>query len=200
MQRYSDIAFTAPVQRRQTRDGSRDHYEQAALRGEPPAGLGADEQTLIGSADSFYLASTSSTGWPYIQHRGGPTGFAHVVDPETIAWAERVGNRQHVTAGNLDHDDRVTLFFMDYPNRARLKLFGRARRIDEPASDLVQRLGGGRVTGVVIVRVEAFDWNCPKYITPRYTTDAVRSITEQLQQRVDQLEAELARLRSNRCP
>lgn len=190
MQRYSDIAFTDEVKDRQRIDGSRQNYEQAA-ESAAPSELGPNEQAFITAADSFYVASVSSSGWPYIQHRGGPTGFVHVIDGTTIAWLERHGNRQYVTAGNLDHDDRVALFFMDYANRARLKLYGHAARIDAPSADDVERLGGGRATGLLTVRVEAFNWNCSKYITERYTGDAVRAVLEPLQRRIQELEAEL---------
>jgi hypothetical protein len=188
MHRFGDIAFTSAVQHRQSIDGSRAHYAQ---QHDAPTGLGSDEQAFLRSADSLYLASVSETGWPYLQHRGGPVGFVHVLDDTTIAWLERSGNRQHVTAGNLDGDDRVAIFVMDYPNRARLKLLGHATRIDEPGDELLARLGGGRTTGLIRVEIEAFDWNCPKYITPRYTAEAVNAIVEPLQQRIRELEDRL---------
>ena len=111
MQRYNDIAFTDDVKARQVIDGSRDHYAKDDLRDAPP-GLGPDERRFIERADSFYLGSVNADGWPYIQHRGGPPGFVHLLDDTTLAWAERWGNRQHVTAGNLDRDDRVLLAYL----------------------------------------------------------------------------------------
>lgn len=197
MRRYDDIAFTDEVKLRQELDGSRASYEQAARQTEPPAALGPHEQAFIRAADSFYLASVSSSGWPYIQHRGGPAGFVHLVDDVTLAWLERHGNRQYITAGNLDHDDRVALFFMDYPERARLKLHGHAERIDQPEPELVERLGGGRATGAMIVRVETLAWNCSKYITPRYTSETVRAAVQPLERRIHELEHLLARAAEN---
>ncbi|MGK5450310.1 pyridoxamine 5'-phosphate oxidase family protein, partial [Streptomyces radiopugnans] len=103
--------------------------------------LGPDEIAFIAERDSFYLASVGETGWPYVQHRGGPPGFLHALDPGTLAFVDYRGNRQYITVGNLDHDDRISLLFMDYPARARLKVYGRARAVDPPeAGDLLARL------------------------------------------------------------
>ncbi len=189
MKHFGDIAFTDAVQRRQEIDGSRSHYTTVHAA---PVGLGPSEQAFLRATDSLYLASVSEAGWPYLQHRGGPVGFVHVIDETTIAWLERNGNRQHITAGNLDGDDRVAIFVMDYPNRARLKLLGRATRIDDPNDELIARFGGGRATGLLQVRIEAFDWNCPKFITPRYTADAVRAVVEPLERRIAELERALS--------
>lgn len=166
--RFFDLAFTPAVQAEQVRRGSRAVYARAAASAATPADLelGPREVAFLGARDSFYLASVSETGWPYIQHRGGPPGFVRVPDGQTIAWAELRGNRQYVTAGNVAHDDRVALFFMDYAARRRLKLLGRMTLVEpEPAE------GDGAVEALAVVRVAAFDWNCPQHITPRYTKD-----------------------------
>jgi predicted pyridoxine 5'-phosphate oxidase superfamily flavin-nucleotide-binding protein len=166
--RFFELAFTPAVQAVQRRRGSRPMYARAAASDAAPAdrALGPREVAFLGARDSFYLASVSETGWPYIQHRGGPPGFVRVPDGQTIAWAELRGNRQYLTAGNVAHDDRVALFFMDYAARRRLKLLGRMTLVEpEPA----QR--DSAVEALAVVRVAAFDWNCPQHITPRYTED-----------------------------
>ena len=175
MERFFDLVFDPDTLGHQRRRGSHDRYE-AARALPPPAGLGEGEIEFLARRDSFYLASVGANGWPYVQHRGGPAGFVRVVDPTHLAWAERSGNRQYVTAGHVDHDDRVAIIAVDYPHRQRLKLLGHARFDPEPGADLLERLGiEGRLEGLVTVEVAAFDWNCPKYITPRFTVEEVRA-------------------------
>lgn len=175
---FFDIAFTANVRALQERMGSREAYGQGENEPEQEAVLGAHEIAFIEARDSFYLGTVGETGWPYVQHRGGPAGFLKVLDQRTIGCADFEGNRQYVSAGNLAGDDRVSLFLMDYPNQARLKIFGRARVIDEDAEpELLARLDNpryrARVERGIVFRIEGFDWNCPKYITPRHTQDEV---------------------------
>jgi len=135
---------------------------------------------FLEARDSFYLGSVGDDGWPYVQHRGGPVGFLKVVGPAQIAWAERLGNRQYVTAGNVAGNDRVSIIAVDYPNRSRVKLYGHARFEPNPSAELLERFGfDGRMEGLVIVDVVAFDWNCPKYITPRYTVAEIEALTAQ---------------------
>jgi predicted pyridoxine 5'-phosphate oxidase superfamily flavin-nucleotide-binding protein len=175
---FANIAFTANVKALQTRMGSREAYarrEQEAV--EEPV-LGPREIAFIEARDSFYLGTVSETGWPYVQHRGGPAGFLKVLGARTIGYADFSGNRQYVSAGNLAGDDRVSLFLMDYPHQARLKILGRARVIDESSDPgLLARLDNphyrARVERGIVIHIEGFDWNCPKYITPRYTEDEV---------------------------
>ncbi|MGQ0832500.1 MAG: pyridoxamine 5'-phosphate oxidase family protein [Microthrixaceae bacterium] len=194
MDHFGDIAFTPSVQDHQRRRGSIDAYQQMA-QGTAPNGLGPDEAAFLEERDSFYLATVGSGGWPYVQHRGGPIGFLRVLEPTRLAWVERAGNRQFVTAGNLDDDDRVALIAVDYPTRRRLKLLGRARWDPDPGRDLRDALGAtGRLEGVVTVDIAAFDWNCPKYITPRYTLEQVRELTAALVARITELEGQLAPL------
>lgn len=173
-QRFFEIAFTPAVQALQEQEGSRAAYARAAAdvdTDEP--GLSGREAGFISARDSFYLASVSETGWPYIQHRGGPAGFVRVLDANTIGWAEFSGNRQYVTAGNVSADDRVALFFMDYVERRRLKLFGHLA-FHDPADrpDLAEALGVGtyraRVERLALLSLEGFDWNCPQHITSRF--------------------------------
>ena len=135
--------------------------------------LSAREVDFISARDSFYMASVRETGWPYVQHRGGPPGFMRVLDPQTLGFADFSGNRQYVSVGNLRKDDRVSLFFMDYPNRTRLKLLGRVRLVGPEESELLDQLEvnsyQARVERGFIIQIEAFDWNCPQHIMPRYT-------------------------------
>ena len=172
--RYFELAFTPTVKAEQSRRGSRELYARAAAAGAAVAepGLGSREAAFLRARDSFYLASVSATGWPYIQHRGGPPGFLQVLDRQTIGWPELRGNRQYITAGNVKRNDRVALFFMDYAARRRLKLLGRMQMLAASARpDLTPAPGlePAAVEAWALVRVEGFDWNCPQYITPRYS-------------------------------
>ncbi len=176
---FARIAFTPNVQAAQERMGSRDAYRSAELGTPEAVELGPHEIEFIGARDSFYQGTVGENGWPYVQHRGGPPGFLKVLGPRTIGYADFSGNRQYISVGNLDGDDRVSLFLMDYPEQRRLKIWGRAHLIDEDAEpELLARLESpdyrARVERGVIVTVEAFDWNCPKYITPRFTEREVR--------------------------
>lgn len=178
---FAKIAFTPKVQAAQTRMGSREAYRTAELGDAETVGLSPDEVEFIGARDSFYQGTVGENGWPYVQHRGGPTGFLKVLGPQTIGYADFSGNRQYISVGNLDGDDRVSLFLMDYPGQRRLKIWGRARLVDEDTEPaLVARLESpdyrARVERGVIITVEAFDWNCPKYITPRFTEQEVRHL------------------------
>lgn len=217
--RYGAIAFSSATERRQRSGGGFTVHGRRMADG---ADIGEPEELeprvagLIRQADSFYLATVTGSGWPYIQHRGGPQGFVHVLDFSTIAWAEYAGNNQFVTVGNLDIDDRVSLFFIDYPTRTRVKIFGRVEvveRADDPG--LLDRLlttSAGPIDArsdrAFVVRVEAFDRNCTKNITPRYRTEWIQDYlragrapleaeVERLQHRNAELEAEIARLKSS---
>ena len=134
--------------------------------GAAPEGLGPAEAGFLGAADSFYLATVSETGWPYIQHRGGPRGFLKVVSPTRLSFPDFRGNRQYISVGNASKDDRASMIVVDYVNRRRLKLLGRLRFRDP---DAAVELPGypARVERVAVLDVEAMDWNCPQHITPR---------------------------------
>ena len=130
-----------------------------------PQGLSDREIAFIEARDSFYMASVTETGWPYVQHRGGPLGFLKVLGNTTLGFADYRGNRQYVSKGNLTVDDRVALILMDYPNKQRLKILGRAKMIDadknSSVAERVSQAGEGRVERLTFIEVEAFDWNCP---------------------------------------
>ena len=179
--KFAEIAFTPAVRNIQTKQGSRASYARMEDREDSNHLLSEREAEFIGARDSFYMASVSETGWPYIQHRGGPAGFMKVLDEQTIGFADYAGNKQYVSTGNLSKDDRVSLFFMDYPNRKRLKMYGRVRIIaKEGAKDsakddqeIIAQLEDddyrARIDHAFVIHVEAFDWNCPQHITPRFT-------------------------------
>lgn len=158
--------------------------------------LGEAEARFIADRDSFYLGSVGETGWPYVQHRGGSKGFLMVLDPATLAFADYRGNRQLISTGNLLANDRVALFLMDYKNRERLKILGHARVEDvrEHSALAVQLAEGDRpakAERIVIIDVVSYDWNCPKYITPRYSTAEVEELVGGLKGRIAELEAQL---------
>jgi len=161
------------------------------------------ETAFIAERDSFYLATVSQTGWPYIQHRGGPRGFLRVLDESTLGFADFRGNRQYLTLGNLVDDDRVALFLMDYARRRRLKILARISAHDLKAEgDLAARLATPGYRGLAergfTLRLHAFDWNCPQHITPRFTADEIEAAITPLRARLRDLEAENARLRGEK--
>ena len=195
--RFAEIAFTDSVREVQQQLGSRGGY--ASLDGgEDFNNLLSDrEADFISARDSFYMASVSETGWPYVQHRGGQAGFVRVIDAQTIGFADFSGNRQYVSVGNLRKDDRVSLFFMDYPNRTRLKMLGRVRLVGDDEPELLARLELDDYRAVVergfVIQIEAFDWNCPQHITPRYTDTDIESIVDPILQELNALKAGGAR-------
>ena len=156
-----------------------------------------DETAFISTRDSFYMASTNSDGWPYIQHRGGPPGFLRVLGPDQLGFADFKGNRQMLTTGNLAGNDRVALFLMDYPQRTRLKILGHARVIDaRENAALADQLCPSpelrdKIERLFLIKVTGFDWNCPKYITPRYTAEEISEAIAPLKARIAELEEQL---------
>jgi len=200
--RFAEIAFTPLVKQHQQLHGSRHLYERVENSNDPGDHLGPDEQAFISRRDGFYMASVSETGWPYIQFRGGSKGFLKVLDPQTIAFADLRGNKQYISRGNLQHDDRVALFLMDYPSQSRLKILGRARILEGDA-EAAQVLEALRVPGektpaerAVIIKVEAFDWNCQQHITPRFSEEELAKLLAPMRTRLEFLEAENKRLRA----
>jgi hypothetical protein len=159
--------------------------------------LTADETDFLAARDSFYMATVTEDGWPYVQHRGGPPGFLKVLGPNRLGFADFGGNRQLLSTGNLAVSDRVALFLMDYPRKERLKLLGHVRVVDaREHPQLADQLTPtpelrGSVERLFLIDVIAFDWNCPKYITPRYTEAEVESAVAPLKQRIAELEAQL---------
>ena len=195
--KFTQIAFTPAVKAIQDRYGSREMYTRME-------GSGPDNDTLIPQVaefiqarDSFYLGTVNENGWPYIQFRGGPPGFLKILDEKTLAFADFSGNCQYLSIGNLSVDNRAFLFLMDYANRRRLKIWGRARvEYDNPA--LVEQL---RVPAyeasserAIIIQVEAWDWNCPQHIPIRYSEAEVAQMKAPLEARIQELERKLTEL------
>ena len=178
---FAEIAFTDSVKAAQSRYGTRKANTGFEFDEERRDRLNEHEIAFLAERDSFYMGSVGENGWPYVQHRGGPKGFLKVLDEKTIGFADFKGNKQYVSVGNVNANDRVSLFVMDYPNRRRLKLWARAR-IVHPDEDpeLVARLEvpgyRGRVERGIIMTIEGVDWNCPQHITPRYTKAEVEGL------------------------
>jgi hypothetical protein len=196
--KYLDLTFTDAVCRAQ-----KQYYGRAGhIAGAPERDtLSQAETEFITARDSFYLGSINESGWPYIQHRGGPQGFLRVIDETTLAFADYKGNRQLLTTGNVSVNDRVALFLMDYKNRERLKILGHARVEDARAHpELVAQLADPKmrpsVERVVFIDVVSFDWNCPKHITPRYSAEEVEELAGPLKRRIAELEAQLHTVKS----
>ena len=179
---FAKIAFTPLVKKQQELHGSRRQYQRIEEAGEPGTRMGEDEREFIEARDGFYMASVSETGWPYIQFRGGPKGFLHVLNDQTIGFADLRGNKQYISVGNLQHDDRVALFLMDYVGQQRLKILGRTKILEgnKEAEELIAKLRTSErnifVERAIVIRIEAFDWNCPQHITPRFTEEEVREL------------------------
>jgi predicted pyridoxine 5'-phosphate oxidase superfamily flavin-nucleotide-binding protein len=201
-QNYVHTLFTDAARAMQEADGSRGSYArmEEGASGDPDA-ISNKEAEFIAARDSFYLASVTSEGWPYMQHRGGPSGFLKVLPGNRLGFADYRGNRQHVSTTNLIAEPRVSLFLMDYPNRRRLKILGRARIVsaeDDPGlvASLMPEGYKALAERAYIIDVVGFDWNCPQHITPRFTeaelAQAIRPLTTEL----NQLRSEVERLRA----
>jgi hypothetical protein len=195
--RFAEIAFTPNVKNAQEINGSRRSYARLDKSEVHHDVLGPREATFIAERDSFYMATVSETGWPYIQHRGGAPGFVRVLDQKTIGFADFRGNRQYISVGNLETNDRVSMILMDYPNRARLKILGRARLVGLDEQDILTRLSLPDYRAVVergfLITIEAFDWNCPQHITPRFTPAEIEKAVAPLHQRIAELEQMLGK-------
>jgi predicted pyridoxine 5'-phosphate oxidase superfamily flavin-nucleotide-binding protein len=193
--KFAEFAFTPNVKAEQDARGSRQGYERFEQGDDHHDVLGPQEAAFIGMRDSFYMATVSETGWPYVQHRGGPAGFLKVLGERTIGFADFRGNRQYISVGNLKTDDRVSLFLMDYASKARLKILGRARVVDVSDEDTLERLAlpayRAQVERGMLIGVEAFDWNCPQHITQRFTLAEIEAATEPLRKRIEELESAL---------
>jgi uncharacterized protein len=199
MKTYAELAFTHAVQAVQARHGSRDAYARAAAR-DAPQGLGSPECEFLRAADSLYLATVGDSGWPYVQHRGGPPGFLRIVSGARIAFADFAGNRQYVSVGNASKDDRASIIVVDYFQRRRLKLLGRLSFHDMAAVEAtlaaaVEMPGyPARAERVAVFDVEAFDWNCPRHIARRFSSGEVEAMMRPLRERIAELETRLAAL------
>jgi len=197
---FLDIAVTPSVQAAQASMGA-DHLWQDFKGHREFDRFTQSEAAFIAARDSFYMATVSETGWPYLQHRGGPRGFLKMVDDKTLAFADYRGNRQYISKGNLAADDRVSLFLMDYAGRTRLKIFARVEEVsldaDAALTELVTVPGyKAKLERIFRVHLEAFDWNCPQHITPRFTEEEISAAVGPLRERLSTLEAENAELRA----
>ncbi len=198
MSRYtSDVAFSPAVKAWQEKMGSRAGYARMERKGGWKDSVTPDLAAFLAQRDSFYLATASAEGQPYIQHRGGPQGFLKVLGERTLAFADFAGNKQYISAGNLTENDRAQIFLMDYANQQRIKIWGRARVVEDDP-ELLGRLAdpayGGRPERAIVFDVAAWDVNCPQHITRRYTEAEVATAVGKLTARIAELEAEVARL------
>jgi predicted pyridoxine 5'-phosphate oxidase superfamily flavin-nucleotide-binding protein len=194
------LVFTPVVKALQEKYGSRRQYARMEGGGTSLDRLGPDEAAFIVERDSFYMATIGSTGWPYVQHRGGPKGFLKVIDDSKVAFADFRGNKQYISTGNLATDNRVAIIMVDYPRQARLKLLGRAEVFEgDRANEWIERLRDPGYKAVIervyVIQVEAFDWNCPQHITPRFTADQIQEALAPFELRMQELERENKKLR-----
>lgn len=197
---FLDVAITPAVRAAQTKMGA-DHIWRNFEGDRRSDRFTESEAGFIAERDSFYMASVSETGWPYVQHRGGPPGFLKMIDDRTLAFADYRGNRQYISTGNLAANDRACLFLVDYPHRARLKIYARVDILDlEAEPGLTQAVTDpeyrAKLERIFRLRLEAFDWNCPQHITPRFTELQITSMLQPMRERMAQLEAENEALRA----
>jgi predicted pyridoxine 5'-phosphate oxidase superfamily flavin-nucleotide-binding protein len=197
---FMDIASTPSVRAAQAAMGA-DHLWEDFKGHRDFDRFTENEVAFIAERDSFYMATVSETGWPYLQHRGGPRGFLKVVDDRTLAFADYRGNRQYISTGNLAATDRASLFLMDYTHRARLKIYAHIEAValdaDPALTELVTVPGyKAKLERIFRVRLEAFDWNCPQHITPRFTEEQVTEAVRPLRERLATLQAEVDALRA----
>jgi predicted pyridoxine 5'-phosphate oxidase superfamily flavin-nucleotide-binding protein len=194
----SDVAFTPAVKAAQEARGSRAGYAKMERKGGWESRVTPELGAFLAERDSFYLATASADGRPYIQHRGGPKGFLKALDERRLAFADFGGNRQYISLGNLSENDQASIFLMDYSNQRRIKVWGRARVVEDDAALLAQLVEPGykaRPERAIVFEVEAWDVNCPQHITRRYAEDDVAAAMAKLQARIEALEAELAAVR-----
>lgn len=197
----SDVAFSPAVKALQTRLGSRRAYARVEQGGGFATEIDEELAGFIAGLDSFFLATASAAGQPYVQHRGGPAGFLKVLDERTLAFADFAGNRQYVSAGNLSENPRVQLFLMDWARQGRVKVWGEARVVEAAADPaLLARLAdpayGAKVERALVVAVKAWDGNCPQHIPRRFSEEEVRALVAARDARIEQLQAEVARLKA----
>lgn len=195
---FASISFTESVKAAQSRYGSRDRNQSLEEIDDPRDRLTDLDADFIASRDSFYQATVSETGWPYVQHRGGPVGFLRVLSDRTIGYADFRGNLQYLSVGNLNANPRIALILMDYPNRRRMKIWGTTRiahREEEP--ELIAQLEipsyRARVERAVVIQIEAIDWNCPQHITRRYSETEMEQLLAPLIEENRKLREQLAK-------
>jgi predicted pyridoxine 5'-phosphate oxidase superfamily flavin-nucleotide-binding protein len=198
----SDVAFTPTVKALQEQRGSRSHYAKMEAKGGWRTAITADLAGFLAEARSLYLATANAEGQPYIQHRGGPPGFVRVIDERTLGFADFKGNRQYITTGNLADNPRAYIFVMDYAQRRRVKLWGRARVVENDDALLARLWPEGyqaRPEQVILFEIEAWDTNCPQHIPQMFHAEDVGQTILQFQARIRELEAELAALKSGKA-
>jgi predicted pyridoxine 5'-phosphate oxidase superfamily flavin-nucleotide-binding protein len=194
----SDVAFTPAVKSIQARKGSRDAYASVEARGGWRTEIDENLAGFLVETNSFYLATASADGQPYIQHRGGPKGFVKILDKNTIAFADYAGNRQYISTGNLSDNQKAHLFLIDYRHRKRVKIWGEARTVEATAELLARLMPEGykaHAEQVMLFTVSAWDANCPQHIPPRFEADDVLATLKAKDERIAELQAELDRLR-----
>jgi predicted pyridoxine 5'-phosphate oxidase superfamily flavin-nucleotide-binding protein len=197
---FGTIAFTPIVKRLQELYGSRAQYERMEKSGASQDRLTEFEKEFLADRDMFYWATTGATGWPYVQHRGGPKGFLKVIDERTLAFADFRGNKQYISTGNLMSDDRAAIILVDYPRQARLKILGHVDIFEGAKAETWLprvRVAGYKavIERVFVIHIEAYDWNCPQHITPRYTAEEIRNATRATEEQLAALELENKLLR-----
>lgn len=190
--KYAEQMFTNNVKKIQENKGSRKSYARMEEGEAYNALLGPNEIEFINKADSFYMASVGETGWPYVQHRGGNKGFVKIIDEATIGYSDFRGNKQYISVGNFQSNNKVSLFFMDYRNKRRLKLIGHVQIVED--EKILNKLAPAdykaKIERGVIITIEGFDWNCPQHITKRYTEEDIRPLLD----RITELENQVASL------
>jgi uncharacterized protein len=199
----SDVAFTPTVKAIQARKGSRDAYAKQETRGGWRTGIDENLAAFLADTNSFYLATATADGQPYIQHRGGPKGFVKILDKSTIAFADYAGNRQYITQGNLSENPRAYIFVMDYAHRRRVKIWGEARVVeDDPAltQSLMPKGYRARPEQVIVFKITAWDTNCPQHIPQKFDAADVAAALAARDERIAALEAELAALKAQPAP
>lgn len=201
---FLDIAITPAVRDVQSRNGV-DHVWRDFKGDRQFDRFTENEAAFIAERDSFYMATVSETGWPYVQHRGGPPGFLKVIDGKKLAFADYRGNMQFISVGNLSAEDRACLFLMDYRRRARLKIYVHVETKDieddpELASAVLDQGYRARAERIFVMHLDAFDWNCPQHITPRFSESEIAMGVEPMRQRLIELEAENAALKARLDP
>jgi uncharacterized protein len=199
----SDVAFTPTVKAIQARKGSRDAYAKQEARGGWRTEIDENLAAFLADTNSFYLATATADGQPYIQHRGGPKGFVKILDKDTIAFADYAGNRQYITQGNLSENPQAYIFVMDYAHRRRVKIWGEARVVeDDPAltQSLMPKGYRARPEQVIVFKIAAWDTNCPQHIPQKFDAADVAAALAARDERIAELEAELATLKGQPAP
>ena len=195
----SDVAFTPAVKAIQAKKGSRDGYAEVERNGGWRTEIDDKLAGFLADTNSFYMATATADGQPYIQHRGGPKGFVKVLDKNTIAFADYAGNRQYLTQGNLSENNKAHIFIMDYAHRRRVKIWGEARVVDDDPALLQSLMPKGyraRPEQVILFRISAWDTNCPQHIPQKFDAADVAAAMSEAAAKIAALEAEVAKLKA----